>query len=73
MHHRVVDSKNTKFQVGDYVVGSFGWRTLTISDGTQLVKLDRNLYTDKKLSTAIGILGMPGYESKSTYVHKYIH
>ena len=58
--HRVTESKNEKFAVGDYVVGHFGWRTKTISKGEQLFKLDRNLYTDKKLSSAIGILGMPG-------------
>jgi len=57
---RVVESKNSTFQVGDYVVGAFGWRTLTISNGKQVTKLDRKLYTDQKLSTAIGILGMPG-------------
>lgn len=57
---KVVESKNSSFQVGDYVVGSFGWRNLTISDGNQMLKLDRQLYTDQKLSTAVGILGMPG-------------
>lgn len=60
MYYRVVESKNSSFQVGDYVVGNFGWRTLTISNGKQISKLDRKLYTDQKLSTAIGILGMPG-------------
>ena len=60
LFHRVIESKNEKFAVGDYVVGHFGWRTKTISKGEQLIKLDRNLYTDKKLSSAIGILGMPG-------------
>ena len=64
-----MESKNSTFQVGDYVVGVFGWRTLTISDGnevaklasgSQVTKLDQNLYTDQKLSTALGILGMPG-------------
>ena len=56
-----MESKSSSFQIGDYVVGSFGWRNMTISnDKQQLVKLDRNMYTDEKLSTAIGILGMPG-------------
>ena len=61
VYHRVVESKNSSFQIGDYIVGNFGWRTLTISNGKQVTKLDRKLYTDKKLSTAVGILGMPGY------------
>jgi len=63
-----MESKNSTFQVGDYVVGMFGWRTLTISDGNEVIKLiadqvtklDQKIYTDQKLSTAIGILGMPG-------------
>jgi len=64
-----MESKNSTFQVGDYVVGMFGWRTLTISDGNEVIKLangnqvrklDQKLYTDQKLSTALGILGMPG-------------
>lgn len=61
MCNRVVESKNSEFKVGDYVVGAFGWRTLTISNGKQVSKLNRALYTDQKLSTAVGILGMPGY------------
>jgi len=58
--HRVIESKNDKFAVGDYVVGMFGWRTKTISNGELVFKLDPNIYTDKKLSAAIGVLGMPG-------------
>ena len=42
------------------MVGQFGWRTKTISKEEGIFKLDQNLYTDKKLSSAIGILGMPG-------------
>ena len=61
VHCRVVESKNSSFQVGDYVVAGFGWRNMTISSGKQTIKLDRNMFTDQKLSTAVGILGMPGY------------
>ncbi|XP_065910165.1 prostaglandin reductase 1-like [Dysidea avara] len=57
---KVIESKNEKFAVGDYVVGAFGWRTKTISNGEKLSKLDRSMYTDKKLSSALGVLGMPG-------------
>jgi len=42
------------------VVGMFGWRTKTIYKGEMVYKLDRNLYTDEKLSVALGVLGMPG-------------
>ena len=59
--YRVVQSKNPAFTEGDYVVSNFGWRTFTISNGENLYKLDRKMYTDQKLSTALGVLGMPGY------------
>ena len=58
--YRVIESKNGNFKVGDYVAGMFGWRTKTISNGDRVRKLDRSIYTDDKLSTALGILGMPG-------------
>ena len=61
MYCRVVESKNSSFQVGDYVVAGFGWRNKTISNGKQVRKLDREMFTDQKLSAAVGILGMPGY------------
>ncbi|XP_065910747.1 prostaglandin reductase 1-like [Dysidea avara] len=57
---KVIESKNGNFKVGDYVAGMFGWRTKTISNGDRVRKLDRSIYTDDKLSTALGILGMPG-------------
>jgi len=57
---RVIESKNENFKVGDYVHSNFGWRTKTISNGYQVRNLDRSVYTDDKLSTALGILGMPG-------------
>ncbi|XP_065911514.1 prostaglandin reductase 1-like [Dysidea avara] len=57
---KIIESKNENFKVGDYVAGMFGWRTKTISNGDQVRKLDRSVYTDDKLSTGLGILGMPG-------------
>ena len=58
--YRIVESKNPGFKEGDYVVANFGWRTHTISNGENVYKLDQNMYTDQKLSTALGVLGMPG-------------
>jgi len=58
---RIVESKNLKFKEGDYVVANFGWRTHTILNGDQVYKLDWKMLTDQKLSTALGVLGMPGY------------
>ena len=59
--YRIIESKNAGFQEGDYVIANFGWRTHTISNGENVRKLDRNIFTDQKLSTALGVLGMPGY------------
>ena len=59
--YRIVESKNPGFKEGDCVVANFGWRTHTISNGENVYKLDRNMYTDQKLSTTLGVLGMPGY------------
>ena len=58
--YRVVESKNAHFKEGDHVVANFGWRTYTISNGENVYKLDQTMFTDAKLSTALGVLGMPG-------------
>ena len=57
---RVTESKNKDFAVGDMVVGFFGWRTHTISDGKKdpVWKIDPSIQL--RASTALGILGMPG-------------
>ena len=59
-NYRIIESKNDNFKVRDYVAANFGWRTKTISNGDQVRKLDRSVYTDDKLSAALGILGMTG-------------
>lgn len=60
----ITASKNSNFPVGKYVVGQFGWRTHTISDGKTsfmgfpvIVLPD---FGDLSLSFALGVLGMPG-------------
>ena len=70
MHHvipcfRIVESKNPDYAVGDYITAMFGWRTHTIAAADQLklllvTKINPALSQSK--STAIGVLGMPGYE-----------
>lgn len=62
---RIIESKNEDYPVGELVVGIFGWRTLTISDGKvkpgmplEVYKLDSSLHTSP--STALGILGATG-------------
>jgi hypothetical protein len=54
---QVVQSKNPKFQVGEIVEGYWGWQEYGVSNGDKLRKLDPNL---APISTALGVLGMPG-------------
>jgi leukotriene B4 12-hydroxydehydrogenase/15-oxo-prostaglandin 13-reductase len=54
---KVAQSMNPKFQVGDVVVGYWGWQECAVSDGRGLQKLDPSL---APVSTAVGVLGMPG-------------
>jgi NADPH-dependent curcumin reductase CurA len=53
----VLTSNSPKFSVGDFVNGPFSWQSHAISDGTMVRKLDSAV---APLSTALGVLGMPG-------------
>jgi len=53
----VVASRNAKFAAGDIVLAYAGWQDYALSDGAGLRKLDAKA---APLSTALGILGMPG-------------
>ena len=54
---QVVRSDHPGFDAGDIVVGSFGWASHGISDGTGMRKVDPSI---APVSTAVGVLGMPG-------------
>jgi NADPH:quinone reductase len=54
---QVVESHHPDFQPGDYVEGYLGWQTYAVSDGKALRRLDPSV---APLSTALGVLGMPG-------------
>ena len=54
---KVVASQNPQFQAGDVVEGFFGWQQFTVSNGTGVRKIDPTL---APVSTALGVLGMPG-------------
>jgi NADPH-dependent curcumin reductase CurA len=54
---RVVVSNHPDFYSGDYVLSGHGWQDYAISDGTGLQKLGPRA---APLSTALGVLGMPG-------------
>jgi NADPH-dependent curcumin reductase len=53
----VVRSRDPTFRDGDYVVGGYGWQLYSAVQGQSLVKLDP---AEAPLSTALGVLGMPG-------------
>lgn len=53
----VVQSNNPALTVGDVVVGETGWQSFSVTDGVNLRKLDAEL---APVSTALGVLGMPG-------------
>ena len=54
---KVVASNNEAYAAGDFVVGYTGWQAYAKSDGSGLRKVDPEL---APISTALGILGMPG-------------
>ena len=53
----VIASNNPAFAKGDLVLSRAGWQTHALSDGKGLVKIDPKL---GPVSTAVGVLGMPG-------------
>ncbi|XP_050501409.1 prostaglandin reductase 1-like [Diabrotica virgifera virgifera] len=62
---KIVESKNSKFPEGTYIVGEYGWRTHTISNGKGAVNGLPSVWIipdieDLPHSLALGVLGMPG-------------
>ena len=53
---RVVESRHPDFSAGDAVVGNLGWQEYAVAPGPRLDKV----LQDTPLSTALGVLGMPG-------------
>lgn len=54
---RIIQSRTPAFREGEIVEGSLGWQEYAVSDGRNLRRVDLGL---GPLSTALGILGMPG-------------
>lgn len=54
----VIESRHPDFVVGDVVLSHSGWQTYALSNGTGLAKLKN---WPAPLSTALGVLGMPGF------------
>ncbi|MEV6560622.1 NADP-dependent oxidoreductase [Nocardia sp. NPDC051756] len=58
----VVDSRASGFAKGDVVLGYSGWQTHDVADASYLRKLDPEI---APVSTALGVLGMPGFTAYS--------
>src|SRR5215472_10422277 len=54
---QVVRSLDPSFREGDYVLGGYGWQLYSTASAQDLAKLDP---AEAPLSTALGVLGMPG-------------
>jgi NADPH-dependent curcumin reductase CurA len=54
---KVIRSNDARFAVGDVVEGMFGWQEYGVTKGDELRKIDPSL---APISTALGVLGMPG-------------
>jgi len=54
---QVARSNHPDFREGDYAMGGYGWQLYSAVPGSGLLKLDP---AEAPISTALGILGMPG-------------
>ena len=54
---QVIESKNSEFRAGDFVFGYGGWQEFWLKQGKELKKVDSQI---APISTATGVLGMPG-------------
>lgn len=59
---RVIASSHRDYSEGDIVLAQTGWRTLLLSDGAGLRKLDPAV---APVTTSLGVLGMPGFTAYS--------
>jgi len=53
----VIESRNDRFRIGDFVVGALGWQLYAVSDGTGMQRVPD---TSLPLSLYLGTAGMPG-------------
>src|SRR6476620_7508916 len=60
--NEVVTSNNDSYKSGDIVLAHTGWQTHALSNGAGLRKLDPKV---APISTALGVLGMPGMTAYS--------
>jgi NADPH-dependent curcumin reductase CurA len=55
---QIAASRNPDWKEGEFVVSRAGWQTYALSDGRDLRRLDPST---APISTAVGVLGMPGF------------
>jgi len=55
---QVLESRSSKFQVGDFVFGQLGWLSHSCTSAKNLRKIDPS---KTPITTALGVLGMPGF------------
>lgn len=60
---QVIQSRHAGFAVGDIVLSHSGWQSYALSDGSGLRKLDP---ARAPVTTALGVLGMPGFTAYSS-------
>ncbi|MBB2891865.1 NADP-dependent oxidoreductase [Flexivirga oryzae] len=58
----VLESRSPYFAAGDIVLGYAGWQTHSVADAKHLRRLDP---AQAPVSTAVGVLGMPGFTAYS--------
>ncbi len=59
----VVESRNPRFQPGDFVQGKLGWQAYSVSDGSPYYMMYTIRQRIAPLSTGIGVLGVTGFTS----------
>jgi NADPH-dependent curcumin reductase CurA len=55
---QVIESNGAVLRPGDFVVGETGWQEYAVAQADTLLKLDP---AQSPISTAVGVLGMPGF------------
>jgi NADPH:quinone reductase len=63
---KVVDSKNSRLQAGDYIEGRLEWAEYNVSDGSTIRRINPEL---APVSTALHVLGMPGLTAYFGLLH----
>ncbi|MEZ6078009.1 MAG: NADP-dependent oxidoreductase [Pirellulaceae bacterium] len=58
---RVIESKNPKYSVGDYVLGNQGWRKYWISNGKGAQRIDPDASDIQNYLSVLGMTGMTAY------------